>query len=48
MATRYAWWDDELILEHDTASPDCWCEPEVEELEDGSLLVVHRDRSEGN
>lgn len=33
--------------EHNTNSPDCWCEPEIEEV-DGNLIVIHRDKSEAN
>lgn len=29
-------------------STECWCCPDVEEFEDGSLLVIHRDKSEAN
>lgn len=35
--------------EHSTENEGtCWCEPEVEEFGDGSLLVIHRDKSESN
>jgi hypothetical protein len=29
--------------EHTTDSTECWCNPEVEALDDGSLLVIHHD-----
>lgn len=34
--------------EHNTDSPECWCDPEIEELENGNLIVIHRDKSEAN
>lgn len=36
-----------VTIEHNTNSPDCWCDPEIEEI-DGNLLVIHRDKSEAN
>lgn len=37
-----------LTCEHNTSSPDCWCSPEIEELDNGDLIVIHRDKSEAN
>lgn len=33
---------------HSTNGTDCWCEPDVEEQPDGSLLVIHKDKTEHN
>lgn len=29
-------------LDHVTDGSPCWCDPEVEELENGELLYIHR------
>ena len=29
--------------EHCTHGEDCWCSPDLEKLEDGTTLVIHRD-----
>ncbi len=34
--------------QHHTDSPECWCNPDIEEQENGDLLVIHRDKSEAN
>ena len=34
-------------MEHNTDSPDCWCYPDIEEI-DGNMLVIHRDKTEAN
>ena len=30
------------LMEHITDGSPCWCEPETEELDDGSTLFIHR------
>lgn len=32
----------ERYQKHNTDSEDCWCEPEIIELENGNKVVIHR------
>ena len=29
--------------EHETDEEDCWCDPEIERMDNGNRLVKHRD-----
>lgn len=36
------------INEHITTGEPCWCDPDMQELDNGDLLMIHRDRSEAH
>jgi DNA-binding XRE family transcriptional regulator len=29
--------------EHNTHSPDCWCNPKIETIENGNKVIIHND-----